>query len=377
MAGGYPWTEAEDRAVLASPTVEAYNLWARSNNYPARNDEAFLKRRTKVRKQAVRHLLGTDPTVFPDYTAPQVTLPVEHRPDYRPTATPSPEERVIYSDKKVGSGDWRERFEAVKRLQELKAKGSWSQHDATIMIPTDRPIGLIGISDTHIGAWSTDYHLIERLTDEILSIPNLYVVLLGDLAHLAVKLRSVEEVSDNVLPPDMQIETVLLWLEAIQDRILLGCWGNHESRLESQSGSNHLYEMIKRKVVWSNGMAKAEVCVGNVIYKMAFSHHFSGRSIYNHVHGPQRFITMQSPETELAWCGDSHQPAFMHWFAGDNPVPRIAVNAGSTQTMSGYAKRYFSLRTHPKYPMVELDHEEHRITPFASVKDWLRVKQQW
>lgn len=371
MAGGYPWTKEEDAAVLVSRDFLTYNKWAAANGYPLRKDAAFTKRRTLVRRY------DKVPEALVELVESSVPPLREYQPEYRPTADPSPEERVIYSDKKLGSGDWRERFEWVRKGQELKRKASWSQHESTIMIPTDRPIGVIGIADTHIGAWSTDYDLIQRLTEEILSTPDLYVVLLGDLAHLAVKLRSVEEISDNILPPDMQIETVLLWLEAIQDRILLGCWGNHESRLESQSGSNHLYEMIKRKAIWSNGIAHADVCVGNVIYRMAFSHHYRGRSIYNPVHGAQRYIVLQAPERDIAWAGDSHEPGFMVFQHGEQETPRVALNTGSTQTMSGYAKRYFSLKTHARYPIVELDHQEHRITPFWSVKDWLRTKQQY
>ena len=43
----------------------------------------------------------------------------------------------------------------------------------------------------------------------------------------------------------------------------------------------------------------------------------------------------------------------------DGPLPRIAVNCGTTQTDSGYAKRHFSLFTHDWMPTVEFWPDRH------------------
>ena len=70
---------------------------------------------------------------------------------------------------------------------DLKAAASFSQDTADIVIPADTAIAVLALSDTHIGSWSTDHGLFERITDEILSTPRLYVALLGDLEQMAIK----------------------------------------------------------------------------------------------------------------------------------------------------------------------------------------------
>src|SRR5690606_2713981 len=111
-----------------------------------------------------------------------------------------------------GEFNWREANQHIAGMQELKHKASWSQDTATIRIDTDEPICVLALSDTHIGDWATNHQMLEEITDEILATPNLYVALLGDLAQTAIKLRSVAEVTSNMLPPDLQLAYIDSWL---------------------------------------------------------------------------------------------------------------------------------------------------------------------
>lgn len=343
------WTDIErEHAVKLKP--RKYNDWALANGYPERTIKAVYNQRK-------------------DYTQLESALAAALATD---GLVESPNQPGIYSDKKVGEVDLDEHLDLLRRGQALKKKASWSQHESTIMIPTDKPIGVIGISDLHIGSWSMDPDKLERITEEIIKY-DLHVILLGDLAHLAVKLRSVEEIADNFLPPDMQIEMVMAWFNKIADRVLVACWGNHESRLESQSGSNHLYELLKRKTIWSNGIAHADICVGDVIYKFGLSHHFRARSKYNHVWGPQDYILHTAPDRHIAWAGDSHVPGAAPFLHGGQM--KVAANCGSIQS-SGYAKRYFSLYTADAYPVIELDPEIYRPTPFWNLEHYVRATRR-
>lgn len=344
MAGGPLWSVEEDRAVLGSPTLAAYNGWAASEGYPARNEDAFLKRRTKVRQQAVRILMRED-----------------GRTEIRIT-------------KKEGALDLDRTLQWAREGQALRDERSRSQHYATITIPADRPIGLIGIGDLHLGGWSTDYELLQRLTEEILATPDLYVALLGDIAHLAVKLRSVSEVADNLLPPQMQIELALAWIDSIKERVLFATYGNHEDRLQNQAGSNHLYEMLKHKLVFADGIAHVDFCIGSQVYRGAFAHRFRWRSEHNPLWGPYKYLLREGHgnNLDLAYAADSHVPGIAKQPIGNKAY--VLCNCGSIQTNSGYAKKFFSLTTHDWYPVCEFDHETHRITPFASVQEWQRTK---
>lgn len=279
------------------------------------------------------------------------------------------------SDKKVGTFNWREANKVIGGMQQLKQRASFSQDTANIVADMDSPLPVIFLSDAHILSWGTDHKLFERITDEILAIPSLHVALLGDMAQMAIKLRSVIEVSDNMLPPELQEAYLESWLDEMADRILFACWGNHDiERAESLSGSSRIKALYNRRFVYSNGIGHIDLTVGTQTYRLAISHHFQGRSIYSPVHGAQRYLVMQGHDRDIAACGDSHVPGVLAFTIADRP--KLAINTGTFQTNSGYAKRYFSLYTHPVFPVVVFDNEHHAFTPFWSINQWLRVSGQ-
>lgn len=279
---------------------------------------------------------------------------------------------AIMDTKKLGGVvDWRETSRIMRELQDVKKTASATQHSVDITIPADGPIVVMTLADTHIGSWSTDYDLFERITDEILSIPNLYLCLLGDMAHMAIKLRSVEEVSDNLLPPDLQLRYLESWLQEMQSRVLFATWGNHDiEREESQAGGSRFADLYRRMVPYFGGIGHAHVTVGSQSYRIAASHKFLGRSMSNPVLGPQNYLLREGVDMDIAMAGDSHVPGILQFTHG--PLHKIAINAGSIQTGSGYAKRYFSLKTHPVFPVFTLDPEAKVANPYWSLQQYLR-----
>jgi hypothetical protein len=330
------WTEDEDVLVLMTWTGGHPAFTAGGGE---RSKEAYRKRRR--------------------------VLSLESRESPLPTGNPQ-----VTSQKFRGDVDWREMTEVMRRMQEIKAVSSETQQTAEIYVDSDRPIVVMPFGDTHIGAWSTDYDLFERITDEILETPNLFLCLMGDMAHMAIKLRSVEEISDNLLPPDLQLRYLQSWLEEVQHRILFCVWANHEvEREEAQAGGSRFADLYKRTAVYFGGIGHANVTVGSQQYRIAASHKFAGRSQVNPVYGPQRYLLTEGTDRDIAIAGDSHVPGIMKFTHG--PDTRLAVNCGSIQTMSGYARRYFSLKTHPIFPVFTLHPERKLFSPYWSLEEYL------
>jgi hypothetical protein len=276
----------------------------------------------------------------------------------------------LQHDKFLGDFSWREATKTIQAMQDLKKRASTTQQYATIRVESDRPLAVMTLADTHIGAWSTDYDLFMRITDEILSVPDLRLVLLGDLAHMAIKMRSVEEVSDNLLPPDLQLKYLESWLEELADRILFVVWGNHEvEREESQSGGSRFADLYKRRAIYFGGIGHADVQVGNHVYRIAASHKFLGRSTVNPVVGPQNYLLREGTDRDIAMAGDSHVPGLLAFNHGGNK--KLAMNTGSVQLNSGYSRRYFSLKTSPVMPLVTLDPHEKRFAGYWSLGEYL------
>lgn len=286
------------------------------------------------------------------------------------------EQEVVYHDKADGSGfHWRDMSHAATRMQEVAATGRTSQETATIEIPSDgRDPFILFLSDTHIGDWGTDYELFERITDEILETPDLYVALLGDLANMAIRLRGVAEVTGgNQLTPEMQVKFLESWLGDIAHKVALATWDNHGVEREEQgSGFSGIKQLLSRRVVYFGGIGHPDILVGDQRYKFCVSHQFRGSSADNPCHAAMRYLRREAPDRDLAAMGDYHVPGIVKFNNAGRDM--VAVNTGSTQTRSVYARRYYSLRTQSAMPGVRLGVDSHCITPYYTVGEWLRER---
>lgn len=334
--GGQPWTEAEMARFYSHPH-EGYDAWKAATG-SARTYHAWRVKRSDA---DVGRASGITPSLSDNAVAPQM--------------------------------HWREWNDPMRTLQGLrrKAKGHLDE-EATIEVATDQNVAFIVLGDTHIGAWSSDHDLFERITDEILSIPNLYIALLGDMAHAAIKLRNVTEVADNLLPTDLQLLYLQSWLEEIQERVLFATWANHEiERPEAQAGLSPFADLYRRCARhYFNGIGHLTVRVGDIDYRIAASHHFQGRSIYSPVHGVQRYLTIGGgQDRDIGIAGDSHVPGVLKFTHGRET--KLAVNCGSSQLFSGYAARYFSLFTHPTFPVIVLNGRRKDFYACWSMQEYL------
>ena len=279
------------------------------------------------------------------------------------------ERPVFTSDKHIGELDWREINRLVKVMQHIKSQASFSQDTAEISIPSDKPICVVGLSDTHILSWGTDHGMFEEITNEILETDNLYVALLGDLQQMAIKMRGVLEMSDNMLPPELQHRYLESWLYEIGHKVLVATWDNHAAmREEDATGYSRYSDILKRNVVYHNGIGHPDIIVGSQRYKFAVTHAFRRRSQYNPCYGGVSYLMQHGHTREIAMSGDSHVPG-ISWFT-HGETPKLAVNAGALQTNSGYAKRFHTLHTHPNFPAVILWPNEHYFEPISSVRAW-------
>jgi hypothetical protein len=275
----------------------------------------------------------------------------------------------VVADKKEGSFNWREAIDAVKSMQAIKKKMSWSQDHATISLGDGaEPVILMSFGDQHIGAYGCDYEAFTALTDEIIETPGLYVALMGDYLEMAIRLRGVLEVTSQVLTPEMQEAFLESWLDDIQHKVAFATWDNHAvMRQESQAGTSSVKNILSRRAVYHNGIGHSDLKVGDQVYKCAASHKFRGGSMFNRMHAQGRYVRQQASDRELVLMGDIHQWGFSATEEGGNDT--VYITGGTLHTNSGYAKRFFSLKTAIHYPCVVLMHDRHAMIPFKSVAE--------
>lgn len=277
----------------------------------------------------------------------------------------------LSSDKKLGEMNWREAIDYIQKGQKLFEKAKSNSSKGIVTIDTDEPIYVLALGDAHLGSWGTDYEVLKQITDEILNTPNLYVILLGDLAQMSIKLRNVLEVSDNALPPKYQMMLLDSWLNEIKHKVICSTWDNHSvMREEAVVGYSKYAEIFERTTTYFNGIGHLDLQVGQQVYKLAVSHFFRGYSIDNPCHGGMRYMRRNAIDREIAMAGDSHVPGFIKYVDGEKT--RCVINSGTAQTNSGYAKRFFSLFTHAQFPVLKLDPKEHIFTPYWNLNEALQ-----
>jgi hypothetical protein len=244
---------------------------------------------------------------------------------------------------------------------------SWSQDEANITLGDGKqPVILMAFGDQHIGAYGTNYEEFVRLTDEIISTPNLYVALIGDYLEMAIRLRGVLEVTSQVLTPEMQEAFLEGWLDEIKDKVAFATWDNHAvMRQESQAGTSSVKNILSRRFVYHNGIGHSDIRVGGQVYKCAASHKFRGGSMFNRMHAQGRYVRQQASDRELVLMGDIHQAGYMYTEEGGHDA--VYVTGGTLHTNSGYAKRFFSLKTAMHYPCVVLHQDKHEMVPFKTI----------
>lgn len=281
---------------------------------------------------------------------------------------------AVEANKKKAEFKWREWSDHAERTQELYRRASQTQSHARIKLGDGKsPVLLLPFSDQHIGGRGVTYKIFRTMTDEILSTPNLYVALLGDMTEFAIRLRSVAEVCAQIFGPDKQIQFMEDWFGEIKHKVAFATWENHETeRSEKMAGFSFVKHLIGKDCVYFDGIGHADVVVGKQEYQIAASHKFRGYSYMNACHAGARYMRFQGVDREIAMMGDIHTPAFAHYY--DGPKERLSLVAGTLNVDSLYAKRYFSIFTQAQYPAIELMHDEHRFVPFANLASWKRCR---
>lgn len=276
----------------------------------------------------------------------------------------------VVADKKKADFKWREWTDLAKKYQELHRRASVSQKHATIKLGDGkRPICVLPFSDQHIGSRGMNYEIFRTMTDEILSTPDLYIAIMGDLAEFAIKLRSVAEICAQIFSPEKQMQFVEDWFDEVKPKVAFVTWGNHEDeRTEKQSGFGAMKWIMGRDAVYFDGIGHADIQVGSQTYRWAVTHKFRGFSYQNPCHAGMRYMRFQGVDREIAWMGDIHQPAFIKYF--DGPMERCSGVAGTLNVDSLYAGRYFSIFTQPRFPCVILNPKVHAFTPYGSLGEW-------
>lgn len=116
-----------------------------------------------------------------------------------------------------------------------------------IDLPSDvlnNEIKIFPLSDVHIEDPACNKKKLFAWREDVLSAPNNYVIINGDIINCALK-NSKSDVFSSTMTPDEAMDYVVDFLEPIKDRILSVCSGNHDSRMSKETSVNPLRRICK------------------------------------------------------------------------------------------------------------------------------------
>ena len=108
----------------------------------------------------------------------------------------------------------------------------------------DRPdLHIYPISDVHLGAAEHMEREWKHFCDTLLSDPNAYIILGGDLINNATR-NSVSNIFEETMRPREQKRMMVEMLKPIKDRILCAVSGNHERRSLKDADDDPTYDIM-------------------------------------------------------------------------------------------------------------------------------------
>lgn len=108
----------------------------------------------------------------------------------------------------------------------------------------DRPdLTIIPISDVHLGAAEHMEKEWASFCENVLSNPNVRIILVGDLINNATR-NSVSNVFEETMRPREQKKMMTQMLMPLRDRILAGVSGNHERRSLKDADDDPSYDIM-------------------------------------------------------------------------------------------------------------------------------------
>jgi ribosomal protein S27AE len=274
------------------------------------------------------------------------------------------------SNKKEGIFNWREWSKHLTERQALHEKASWSQDTAAIKLDTPYPyIVWKPLADIHLGAIGTDYKTLVDISDNVLSIPYLYISLLGDEEDNFVSFKSQLAVVQQILSPEEQDSFVESWLTELSPKILFSTWGNHAEFEEKATGRNTLKKLLNHNVIYFNGIGVCILEINGIKYKIVPTHKTRYGSSFNKTHGLKQLARKEIPDADVYLMGHIHDPAVEYSF--ERGMWQIFAVMGTLKHNDGFAKRYFSAFSAREDFAFVLDTKQKKVLVFPTLDDAL------
>lgn len=177
-------------------------------------------------------------------------------------------------------------------------------------IPKFETVNIYPLYDVHIGERIAE-NVLKEWRREVLSQPNNFVIIGGDLLNMALK-NSKSDVYGERFTPDEQIDWAVEFLKPIKDRILGAVPGNHEARMKRDTSIDPMRTVMKDlglKHLYCPASAIVWLRVGKGERQMPYSLYFyhgsgGGSTVGGKLNGVAKLE--QSFDSDVYFAGHTH-----------------------------------------------------------------------
>lgn len=229
-------------------------------------------------------------------------------------------------------------FELIGKMRDVQALNNTSIKETHVIKKIDyEQIFLVGYGDLHIENLGTDLDRIEMELKIMSSIPNLYVVFMGDLTDSSVKYLNNN--FDTYLTPKAAREFGYRIFDALGEKLIVALSGCHEKHGEEVADFDYVEEYCKRNGVPflnERGLLTLELANKRIL-NIAVAHKAQGYSMYNPFHPAIRIVREKYPEADVVITAHQHQSGIA--IQTEQDKPRAMMTIGSRKQGDRYATR--------------------------------------
>ena len=245
----------------------------------------------------------------------------------------------IILDKKETYFDWKEFLLANDAVNKLEEAASVSQDSGTVLIPTDKPIGIIPTGDWHIGG-VMDIEAFINFIQLVKEKPYLFVVGVGDFINNFIKPKHLDGIMFSSISPDSQIRVLKSVIETLGDKLLAIEPGNHENFTLQQAGIRLENFVVGGKpIVLRAGAGNLFVRVGSeddyVEYKIRLRHKGRFNSSLNLTNSVKR-MRQKEEDCDIGVIAHHHEPAVEELEEAGKPF--LAIRTGTFQIKNDWGR---------------------------------------
>jgi len=269
--------------------------------------------------------------------------------------------------KEPNSKSWGEHIETIKAMDDIIAYHQRVPTEVSIVIPTDKPIGMIYTADWHLGQFGVDYDSFEYDMDTIEKTDGVYCEVGGDGYQNVIQPSKIGS-SHNQTPIPVQKALYVLTLKKLKNKVKVVRTGNHNYWTTMAEGEDWDGELAKRlKLLYLKHFGKVYYKIGDMVYPELALHKSRFNSSFNITHSCKQNQRMYFPEARMVISEHTHIGGVEQYRYNENEC--LAIHPGTYAVYDDYAQQNGYFGSHVCNPMVILFPEQDKMISFKDMHE--------